>query len=348
MFAHLKYLSSLFLPICVLLFLSTGPHHALVALSWTMPLWLLIVLDWFSPRVNLISKKQPVNAVFYDTILNILALLQFLNIALLLNYASYLQWHSVAEIINASINLIVLRILVGTSSGSSALIVAHELIHRCQRHKQILGKMLLYTVCYEHFVIAHLQGHHFNVATPQDIATAKLHEDFKAYWKRVSVGHFKYAWRFEIKRLGLEQTRLYHYKMLANSVLQGLLIEVSLVLLIVVVFGWIASFIFLYQALAGVRLLEAINYYQHWGLEQGKTDKTLAWVNQSSLSEYVLVGLVNHIGHHQQSLASFQQLAYSDQGPKMPCGYLVTNLWVKLHNQSYRRVSANILNQYLH
>ncbi len=348
MFDHLKYLSSLFLPLCVLLFLFTGPHDALVALAWTIPLWLLIVLDWFSPKVNLTRKKKRVVAGFYDAILYTLTFLQFLNIALLLNYASHLQWGSVAEISNAIINLIVLRILVGTTSGSSALIVAHELIHRRQRHQQILGRLLLYTVCYEHFVIAHLQGHHLNVATPNDIATAKLNEGFKAYWQRVTLGHFKYAWNFERQRLGLEHTPIYHYKMLANSVLRGLLVEVTLVLLIVVNFGWAAGFIFLYQALAGVRLLETINYYQHWGLEQGKADKTLAWVNQSSLSDYALVGLTNHIGHHQQSYRPFQQISYSAQGPTMPRGYLVTNLWVKLHNQSFRRVSAEILDNYLH
>lgn len=347
MFDHLKYLSSFFLPGCVLWFLYAGPHDAIHALAWTIPLWSLIVLDWLSPKVNINKKKQPVSAGFYDAVLYALAILQFLIIGLLLSYASQLQWGSVTEITRSIVNLIVLRILVGTTSGSSALIVAHELIHRSQRHKQVLGKMLLYTVCYEHFVIAHLQGHHLSVATPEDIATAKLDENFNSYWKRVIVEHFKYAWDFELKRLGLEHKSVYHYQILANSVFRGVIIEVTLVVLILAVFGWVAAFIFLYQALAGVRLLESINYYQHWGLEQGRADQTLAWVNQSSLTEYALVGLANHIGHHQQALSAFYEIPYSDQGPKMPYGYFVTNLWVKLHNASYRRVSAGILKNYL-
>ena len=347
MFDHLKYLSSFFLPGCVLWFLYTGPHDAIQALAWTIPLWSLIVFDWLSPKVNIKKKKRLVSAGFYDAVLYVLASLQFLIIGLLLNYASQLQWNSAAEISSSIVNLIVLRILVGTTSGSSALIVAHELIHRSQRHKQILGKMLLYTVCYEHFVIAHLQGHHLSVATPEDIATAKLDENFNNYWKRVAVDHFKYAWNFELKRLGLEHTPVYHYQMLANSVLQGLIIEITLVVLIVATFGWVAAFIFLYQALVGVRLLETINYYQHWGLEQGRAEKTLAWVNQSSLSEYALVGLTNHIGHHQHARNLFHEIPYSDQGPKMPHGYFVTNLWVKWNNASYRRVSASILKDYL-
>ena len=348
MFDHLKYLSSFFLPACVLWFLYTGPHDAVVALAWTIPLWSLILLDRLSPKVTVNKQKQRVPAGFYDAILYALATLQLLIIGLMLNYASQLQWGSIAEVLHSMVNLIVIRILVGTTSGSSALIVAHELIHRSQRHMQILGKMLLYTVCYEHFAIAHLQGHHLSVATPDDIATAKLGEDFNSYWKRVVVGHFKYAWNFELKRMGLEHTPIYHYRMLANSVLQGLIAEITLLLLILATFGWAAAFIFLYQALAGVRLLETINYYQHWGLEQGRDDKTLAWVNQSSLSEYALVGLTNHIAHHQRSFSPFQKLAYSDQGPKMPYGYFVTNLWVKLNNASFRRVSEGILQDYLH
>ncbi len=348
MFDPLKYLSSFFLPCCVLWFLYTGPHDAVIALAWTLPLWLLIVLDWLSPKVKPGSKKKRVTAGFYNAILYGLALLQLLIISLMLIYATHLQWDSLAEIATSSVNLIVVRILVGTTSGSSALIVAHELIHRRQWHMQQLGKVLLYTVCYEHFLIAHLRGHHLSVATPEDIATAKLDEDFKVYWKRVLIGHFKYAWNSELKRLGLEQSPRYHYQMLANSVLQGVIVECTLLVLIMIVFGWAAAFIFLYQALAGVRLLETINYYQHWGLEQGKAEKTLAWVNQSSLTEYALVGLANHIGHHQQARRSFHEVPYSDQGPKMPYGYFVTNLWVKLNNASYRRVSASILKRYLH
>ncbi len=105
--------------------------------------------------------------------------------------------------------------------------------------------------------------------------------------------------------------------MLANSVLQGLIVESALVLLILFSFGWAAAIIFLYQALSGVRLLETINYYQHWGLVQGKGKDTLAWVNQSSLTEYALVGLSNHIGHHQNSATAFHQTPYLEQGPKM-------------------------------
>ena len=346
MYHHLKYLFCFFLPGCVVWFLSSGSHDAVEALLWTTPLWLLIILDWLEPKVSSWSKPRIVANSFYDSILYVLAFLQFLIIGLLLIYASQLQWDSTQAIFTSSINLIVMRILVGTTSGSSALIVAHELIHRSKPHLRILGRLLLYSVCYEHFVIAHIRGHHLSVATPADIATARLDESYTQYWKRVYPSHFKYAWNIELKRLGLSQTPVYHYKMLSNSVLQGLMIEIMLLMLILTVFGWAAIFIFLYQAYAGVRLLETINYYQHWGLEQGKSKNTLAWVNQSSITEYALIGLSRHISHHKNATTPFSHTSYSEQGPIMPYGYFVTNLWVKLNNESYRRVSANIIKNY--
>ncbi len=276
-----------------------------------------------------------------------LAFLQFLIISLLLIYASQLQWESIGEVATSLVNLIVMRILVGSTSGSSAIIVAHELIHRSNLHQRILGRLILYTVCYEHFVIAHVRGHHLTVATPEDTTTARLGESFESYWKRIYVAHFKYAWNFEQERLGqLKKLPVYHYKILTNSVFQGVFIEITLVITILFVFGWAAALIFLYQALSGVRLLETINYYQHWGLEQGKNKNTLAWINQSSFTEYALVGLSNHTAHHENATIPFQEIPYSKQGPKMPYGYFVTNLWVKLNNASYRRTSEQILKEY--
>lgn len=347
MFDHLKYLLCFFLPVTAVCFLSTEPHSATAALLWTTPVWLLIIADWFSPKINPLREKTVTSSSFYATVLYVLTLLQFLIIGLLLLHASQLPWDTPNAIFTSAVNLLAMRILVGTTSGSSALIVAHELIHRPIRHQRILGRMLLYTVCYEHFVIAHIRGHHFSVATPTDIATAHMGESFSAYWKRVYPGHFNYAWHSELQRLSLTQFSGFHYKMLSNSVLQGVIVEIILILMILSLFGWAATFIFLYQAFSGVRLLETINYYQHWGLEQGKTGNTLAWVNQSSVTEYALIGLSQHIAHHQNSATAFQEIPYSDQGPVMPYGYFVSNLWVKLNNESYRSVSANLLKKYL-
>lgn len=239
-----------------------------------------------------------------------------------------------------------MRILVGTSSGSSAIIVAHELIHRANFFQRTLGLLLLYTVCYPHFVIAHMQGHHLNVATPDDITTARLNESFKSYWKRVVIGHFRYAWNSEQQRIGLSTSSFYEIKVLKNKVLQSVIIELLLLVLILAFFGWAALLIFVYQAISAIRLLETINYYQHWGLEKGGSNNAIAWVNLSQVTEYALLGLLNHLEHHKNANTHYFQTSYSAEGPVMPYGYFVTNLWVKLNNSSYRKVSTQKLQQY--
>ncbi|MFK5947803.1 MAG: fatty acid desaturase [Methylococcales bacterium] len=334
---YLKYLLSLFFPLCVAGYLYTAPHNILSALAWTIPLWSLILFDYLSPIIDPYRHKIAEERRFYDLLLYTLSFLQMVIISLLLIDASQLQWHSIQEVTTSVVNLSVMRILVGTSSGSSAIIVAHELIHRPLIAQRILGQLLLYTVCYDHFRVAHLYGHHLRVATPEDIATARLGESFKAYWQRVTIKHFKFAWNDELQRLDLLNTPIYHYKILANSVLQGIIVECVILVLIIIFFGWVAVVIFLYQAYSAVRLLETINYYQHWGLQQGKSQNNLAWVNTSQVSEYALLGLSNHIEHHKNAKTPFYQTNYSNSGPIMKYGYFVTNLWVKLNNASYRK-----------
>nr|WP_305908120.1 fatty acid desaturase [Methylomarinum sp. Ch1-1]MDP4520928.1 fatty acid desaturase [Methylomarinum sp. Ch1-1] len=275
-------------------------------------------------------------------------MIQFVNIFLLLRYAAQLPWSSLSETAVSIVNLIVLRILVGTSSGSSAIIVAHELIHRRQKILRGLGHGLLYTVCYDHFAIAHLQGHHQQVATPEDISTARLGESFDSYWQRVVKGQFRYAWRYEMARLGIVSQTRSMFLWAKNRVLQGIVIEAWLVVMIIVQFGWVAAFIFLYQALAAVRLLETINYFQHWGLADRQGDEELAWVNRSWLTQYALVGLSKHIGHHRHAGMAFPETPYLEQGPVMPYGYFATNLWVKWRNRSYQETSARVLSIYHH
>jgi len=72
---YLKYLSSFFFPGCVACFLYTGPHSAGMALAWTLPLWLLVIIDWFSPKIDPDKKKSLLADGYYDAILYFLAFL---------------------------------------------------------------------------------------------------------------------------------------------------------------------------------------------------------------------------------------------------------------------------------
>ncbi|MGR9037473.1 MAG: fatty acid desaturase [Gammaproteobacteria bacterium] len=344
MLQSLNHLLSLILPLGTCAFLWNAPHDIESALAWTIPFWMVLFTDWKGPKAN--RQSLPAGpGLFFDGILYGLTLLQGINIILMLQYVDEMRWTSYEEIANSLAGLIVIRFLVGTSSGTSGIVVAHELIHRSQPGMRLLGRLLLCTVCYEHFVIAHKRGHHLSLGMPDDIATARLGESFRDYWQRVYIGYLRYAWVSELNRLNIK-ARPVQLKLLKNQVVQGVVIESSMLMAILVHYGWLAAFMFLYQAWAAVRILETVNYFQHWGLEDGKFGHTFGWVTDSWMSRYALIGLSNHIGHHEDEHRHFYQIPYSDKGPKLPYGYFVMNLWVKIHNASFRKMALRELERF--
>jgi len=181
-----------------------------------------------------------------------------------LEMASKLIWDSPLMMITSLINLLAIKIIIGTSSSFSGIVTAHELIHKRTWHSRLLGRLLLSLVCYEHFFTEHLDGHHCNVGCQSDPATARFGESFQAFWKRTVPDQFKHAWQLESKRLLL--TGLKFPTVFQHHVLQGIAFETLLILLIVYSFGITALVAFLIQAIAAIRKLEAVNYIEHWVL----------------------------------------------------------------------------------
>jgi alkane 1-monooxygenase len=341
-FSLIKHLLCFVLPAVTFLFLVSGQHSVAGTIIGTIPFWLVLIADWFSPAY----KPEPVKIfpeIVYDYILIALSILQLANIFLMLHYVSELRWDSNENILISSVNLIAIRFLVGTSSGTSGIVVAHELIHRTEKSWQLLGRLLLCTVCYDHFRIAHKRGHHLSLGLSNDLATAQLGESFNAYWRRVYLGYLSYSWHSEQDRL--KQTS-YKFKIIHNQVLQGLLVELTLIMIISIHFGLLSALMFIYQSIAAIRILEAVNYFQHWGLEKGQFGNTFGWVCHSSLSRYALIGLPHHIGHHENESKHFHEIAYSERGPLLPYGYFVMNLWVKLSNRSYQKMALRELENF--
>lgn len=335
------YLLAFVLPTASCALLLAGPQPAASALLWTLPFWLLLWLDWRGPPVSGQS-QDAAPAGYYDALLYALVCLQCANIVLMLAFVAKLPWQTPADFGTGLVNLLLVRFLVGSSSGTSGIVVAHELIHREAKLQRALGHLLLYTVCYDHFVIAHQRGHHDHLGLPEDIATARFGESFSAYWRRVCRGYFSYAWRAESERLGIGAS-LWQVRQLQNQVLHGLAIELAILLAALACFGWLAAAMFLYQAFAAARILEAVNYFQHWGLDDARARHSYGWVTASWLSRHALIGLSNHIGHHQNAARRYYEIPYSARGPKLPYGYFVMNLWVKLHNASYRKMAERAL-----
>ncbi len=333
-----RHLLCLSMPLATLAFVLTGPHRGPVALLWIA----FVVLSVMADNRTGPARHQPaanVPAWPFDAILYLLVALQVANVLLA---ARMFQiggfWR---------VDTLVAIVLLSVNSGYSAIVVAHELIHRRERHLQLLGRLLLVTVCYEHFFTEHIRGHHARVGTPEDPATARYGETFHAFWRRTVPGQLKSAWRLEAKRLGDVDMRWYDLRMLKSRVVHGFLAETAVAITLGVVFGPAALAIFLLQALGAIRLLEAVNYFEHWGLSRSgrKVTPLDSWDAESWFTMYSLVGLSRHADHHAHATRPFEQLRHFEQSPKLPRGYFGMVVMVLFQNRKFIRLMSARLRQ---
>ncbi|HLK10254.1 MAG TPA: fatty acid desaturase [Candidatus Binatia bacterium] len=317
------------LPLATLAFLLTAPHSAGLALPWLLVLVGSVVADVSSAP----ERRQPVQTLPgwpFDSVLYALVALQVANVALGVRMiAQQGFWRA---------DTLVAWLLVGVNSGYSGIVVAHELIHRAERHRQLLGRLLLCTVLYEHFFTEHLRGHHARVGTPDDPATARFGETNVAFLRRTVPAQLRSAWRLEAKRLGDERMRWWDSRLLRSRVVHGLAVEWSAALAILVVLGPGAFAFYLLQAGLAVRLLETVNYLEHWGLTRAGRRVGLvdSWDTDSRFTLYTLVGLSRHADHHAHAARPYQQLRFVAESPKLPFGYFGTVVLAIFRNDRFR------------
>jgi alkane 1-monooxygenase len=312
-------------------FLATGPHAGWTSLPWFLVLVGSVLLDMRSGP----ERRQP-DATMpgwpFDGILYALVAMQLLILALMVHRVSVDGfWHP---------QTFVMLALVGVNSGYSAIVVAHELIHRPEAHLHSLGRLLLGSVLYDHFSTEHIRGHHMRVATGDDPATANFGETAFAFLKRTVPAQFRSAWRLESKRLGDERMALLDRRMLRHRVLHGLVAEWAVALTVLALFGVGAFAMWVLQAIVAIRLLEAVNYFEHWGLRRAgrKVTPRDSWDTDSRFTLYTLVGLSRHADHHAYASRPYQQLRYFDESPKLPYGYFGTVVLLIVANARFQQL----------
>ena len=325
------HLMATVLPLATLAFVLSGPHRWYVAVVWLGVIPLIKLLDQRSgPALH-----KPIEGAAgwpFDAMLVALSVLQVVNVLLA---ARMVQRGGLL-----AADTLVAAVVVGASSAYSAIVVAHELIHRKARTMTLLGRLLLVTVGYEHFFTEHVRGHHLRVGTDEDPATARFGETYAEFWRRTVKGQFWSAWRIEAKRLGDEDMRWYDPRLLRSAVVHGIVAEVALAAVVLALFGPVGLVFFLGQAYVAVRLLEAVNYFEHYGLRrQGRKVRPVdSWDSDSWFTLFALVGLSRHADHHAYASRPFQSLRTWDESPKLPGGYVVMVLMVMFDNARARRL----------
>ena len=205
----------------------------------------------------------------------------------------------------------------GTNSGISSIVIAHELIHRKMAFQRHLGIFLLWTVNYPHFYVEHIRGHHKNVATDLDPASAREDEGL---------------WLFVIRTVPLQWISAWHImkeknvSALKNPVVLFLLIQIISWSAVYYFFGIAVLAVWLIQSLFSIFLLEFVNYIRHWGLRRDPGERVLAmhsWQSERRWSRWTLVELTRHSDHHMTASKEYWKLQAYDEGPRLPNGYYV-------------------------
>jgi alkane 1-monooxygenase len=236
-------------------------------------------------------------------------------------------------------------------TGGIGITVAHELGHKKSPLEKFYSKMLLMTVSYMHFYIEHNRGHHVQVATPADPATARKHENFYSFWARSVFVGYAHAWEIEresLRRKGKSVLSLSNEMIwfaLLPVIFCGTLTYISSIFLHR--FTWEVPLFFFSQSLFAFTLLELVNYVEHYGIVRkeiaaGKFERVNplhSWNASHLISNFFLFQLQRHSDHHANAIKRYQVLNYYDESPQLPFGYptmiliaLIPPLWFSMMN----------------
>jgi alkane 1-monooxygenase len=304
-------------------------------------------LEQILPRKKVNHSEEVENSKLSNRVFDVLL---YLNVPIqygLLFYFLYLVTY--ADL--TTMELIGKTISMGIGCGILGINVAHELGHRVKKYEQGMAKMLLLTSLYMHFYIEHNRGHHKNVSTPVDPASARLNEPLYLFWFRSIFGSYFSALHLEKLRLERLGSKAFSWK---NEMLQFAFFQIALIALIAVVFSPVTCLYFLGAALVGILLLETVNYIEHYGLrrkevEPGVYEKVKpvhSWNSEHILGRVMLYELTRHSDHHYKANRKYQVLRYFEESPQLPLGYpasmvvsFIPPLWFSIMNPRIKKLS---------
>lgn len=239
---------------------------------------------------------------------------------------------------------------MGLMCGTLGINIGHELGHRNNRFDEFLGEILLLSSLDTHFLPYHNAGHHLNVATPNDAATARKNEWIYTFWIRSHFTSYIQAWQLENKRMKYSNRSWFHIQ---NRMLIYTLANIILVASIPYFYNAFVLACFLAEAIIGILLLESVNYIEHYGLlrkknENGRYEKvkrTHSWNSDHVIGKLMLFNLSRHSDHHYNGSKHYQILKSLPESPQMPTGYpgmvisaLIPPLWFSIMNKKLEEI----------
>jgi alkane 1-monooxygenase len=232
--------------------------------------------------------------------------------------------------------------------GGFCINAGHELGHKKSRIEQVLAQWVLAPTGYGHFVIEHNRGHHRDVATPEDPASARMGESIWRFALREWPGAWRRAWALERERLGREDRRVFSP---GNEIVQTGLLTLALWGALTWWLGWtVLPFLLLAAAWANFQLTAA-NYVEHYGLlrrrdAEGRVERCRpchSWNSNALVSNWILFHLQRHADHHAHAARRYQALRHFDEAPQLPAGYFAMFLLAYVPALWFRVMDARLV-----
>ncbi len=239
-------------------------------------------------------------------------------------------------------------LVLGMGVGGGMLIgVAHELMHRDTWLERRLADIGMMSVSYPHFSIEHVYGHHRNVATRDDPATARFGENLYTFLARAIHGSLIDAWQIEARRLARQGRAVMSVQ---NRMLQY---AAGWLLLIGAIGGWLGIAgigAFLAQSAVAILLLETVNYVEHYGLvrEQDGSGRPVrvaphhSWNSSHPIANAMILNLARHSDHHAHPARRYPDLRHFDAVPQLPGSYPAMMLLAMLPPLWFRVMDARV------
>jgi alkane 1-monooxygenase len=228
---------------------------------------------------------------------------------------------------------------VGMYYGMAGVNVAHELVHRTGvTFDNVVGKWLLAFTWDTGFAIEHVYGHHKNVGTELDPATARRGEYIFDFVHRSWQGQLRNAYRHEkdrLKRRGIPD------RPWTNRFWRGQLMSLCVSAFYVAFLGPAGLIVCALTATLGKGYLEIVNYIEHYGLVRipgTPVENRHSWDSYRRVSGGMFYNLQLHAHHHRVASRKFWELEPSHgEAPVLPYGYMVSifaamvpGLWARL------------------
>jgi alkane 1-monooxygenase len=215
---------------------------------------------------------------------------------------------------------------LGILLATNGINVAHELGHRKSKIERNLSKLLFLPCLYMHFYLEHNLGHHKNVSTIKDPASARINQSLFNFWVTSVLGQYINAWYIQKNILKNEKKPFFSLK---NDMLFYTLFQSSYLFLLFIIMGRQVLLYGILVAIISFLFLETINYIEHYGLSRKKlksgryerVEINHSWNSNHLIGRIVLYELTRHSDHHYKSSKKYQLLENIKESPQLPFGY---------------------------